>query len=147
MTASSSFPPTPGDLTLLLLLIVVYFLFGGGGWGEQGCGMLDLRFRKAELFSKSKSNRFKILLMLVWRGEIFYIKKNLLASLLSMFFFPLLCSNYGFMFPSKFQLTLISAFLRKTTKREICPRIDSSFPFIVKVKSNSLNFQREKVYE
>lgn len=73
MTASSSFPSPPGDPKLLLLLIVVYFLFGRQGRGEQGCGVLDLWFRKAELFSKS--NRFKILLMLAQRGEIFTFKK------------------------------------------------------------------------
>ena len=35
--------------------------------------MLDLGFRKAELFSKS--NRFTILLLLARRGEIFTFKK------------------------------------------------------------------------
>lgn len=51
------------------------------------------------------------------------------------------------MFCSEFQLTLVFAFLRTTTKREICTRIDSDFPFIikVKVKSNALNFHGKKV--
>lgn len=51
------------------------------------------------------------------------------------------------MFCSEFQLTLVFAFLRITTKREICPRIDSNFPFVVKVKvkSNTLNFHEKKV--
>lgn len=84
--------------------------------------------------------------MLMRRGEILHFK-NLPESFLFMFFFPLLCSNYSFMFCSEFQLTLVFAFLRTTTKREICTRIDSDFPFIikVKVKSNALNFQGKKV--
>lgn len=51
------------------------------------------------------------------------------------------------MFYSEFQLTLVFAFLRTTTEREICPRIDNNFPFIVKVqvKSNALNFHGKKV--
>lgn len=119
------------------------------GVGRAGVWCVRLQFRKAELFSNSKSNRFKILLMLAQRGEIFTFKKVSLHLYYQCFSFHsfvaiiVLCVYV----PSKFQLTLISAFLRKTAKREICPRIDSSSPFIVKVKSNSLNFQREKVYE
>ena len=81
------------------------------GVGRAGVWCVRLQFRKAELFSNSKSNRFKILLMLAQRGEIFTFMKCYIS-----FLFPLtLSSHYTlFSFPpshtSSFQMYFIWKF-------------------------------------